>query len=319
MRTLLVSTYELGHQPLHVASPAAALLAAGHEVRAHDLSVEQWDPPFLDARARRPDLPICFYGRVAPVGRDADMPASEEGTVSVHLGRSGFLLPARHLLPPLDRYARLAIGDEERLAGYVEGSHGCTFRCCHCPVRTVYDGRIRIVDHDVVVADVDALVAAGARHLTFGDPDFLNGAKHSLRLVRAIHERHPDLTFDCTTKVELVLRHAGVWEELAAAGCLFVTSAVECVNDEILERLDKGHTTADAVSPALRPSRRGSPDGVWAPPVPYAGLFRTREPGHRHASDAPRRREAMRSLWATLELINNEDKELTRARSRDHH
>ena len=382
MRTLLVSTYELGHQPLPVASPAAALLAAGHEVRAHDLSVEQWDPPFLDdldslalsvpmhtamrlavavatdARARRPDLPICFYGLDAPVGRDAtagsladrviageyelalvawvdglaaadaqpaaprpdaDMPASEEGTVSVHLGRGGFLLPACHLLPPLDRYARLANGDEERLAGYVEGSHGCTFRCCHCPVRAVYDGRIRIVDHDVVVADVDALVAAGARHLTFGDPDFLNGAKHSLRLVRAIHERHPDLTFDCTTKVELVLRHAGVWEELAAAGCLFVTSAVECVNDEILERLDKGHTTAEAASPGLRPSRRGSPDGVWAPPVPFGGLFRTREPGHRHASDAPRRREAMRSLWATLELINNEDKELTRARSRDHH
>lgn len=311
MRTLLVSTYELGHQPLHVASPAAALLAAGHEVRGHDLSVEQWDPALLDdvdalalsvpmhtamrlavavatdARARRPDLPICFYGLYAPVGRDAtagsladrviageyepalvawvdglaaavpqpaapgadrDMAASEEGAVSVHLGRGGFRLPARHLLPPLDRYARLAIGDEERLAGYVEGSHGCTFRCRHCPVPTVYDGRIRIVDHDVVVADVDALVAAGARHLTFGDPDFLNGAKHSLRLVRTIHERHPDLTFDCTTKVELVLRHAGVWEELAAAGCLFVTSAVECVNDEILERLDKGHTTADAAA-----------------------------------------------------------------------
>lgn len=309
MRTLLVSTYELGHQPLHVASPAAALLAAGHEVRGHDLSVEQWDPALLDdvdalalsvpmhtamllavavatdARARNPDLPICFYGLYAPVGRDAtagrladrviageyepalvawvdglaaavpqpaaprpdrEMPAGEEDAVSVHLGRGGFLLPARHLLPPLDRYARLAIGNEERLAGYVEGSHGCTFRCRHCPVPTVYDGRIRIVDHDVVVADVDALVAAGARHLTFGDPDFLNGAKHSLRLVRAIHERHPDLTFDCTTKVELVLRHAGVWAELAAAGCLFVTSAVECVNDEILERLDKGHTTADA-------------------------------------------------------------------------
>lgn len=299
MRALLVSTYELGHQPLHVASPAAALQACGHDVRAHDLSVEPWDPALLDdvdvlalsvpmhtamrlavavaedARARRPELPICFYGLYAPVGRDATAGRladrviageyeqalvawvdglaagarqDEAGAVSVHLGRGGFRLPARHLLPPLERYARLAVGAEERLAGYVEGSHGCTFRCRHCPVPTVYDGRIRIVDHDVVVADVDALVAAGARHLTFGDPDFLNGAKHSLRLVRAIHERHPDLTFDCTTKVELVLRHADIWPELAAAGCLFVTSAVECVNDEILERLDKGHTTAEAAA-----------------------------------------------------------------------
>jgi hypothetical protein len=87
----------------------------------------------------------------------------------------------------------------------------------------------------------------GARHITFGDPDFLNGWRHSLAIVRALHERRPELTFDCTTKVEHVLEHAGVWEEMAASGCLFVVSALESVNDEILVRLDKGHTTAEAV------------------------------------------------------------------------
>jgi hypothetical protein len=34
---------------------------------------------------------------------------------------------------------------------------------------------------------------------------------------------------------------------MAACGCLFVVSALECVNDDILARLDKGHTTAQAV------------------------------------------------------------------------
>ena len=87
----------------------------------------------------------------------------------------------------------------------------------------------------------------GARHITFGDPDFLNGRRHSLAIVRALHERFPELTFDCTTKVEHVLEHADVWEEMAASGCLFVVSALESVNDEILARLDKGHTTAEAV------------------------------------------------------------------------
>ena len=42
MRVLLVSTYELGHQPINLASPAAALAAAGHEVRTVDASVEPW-------------------------------------------------------------------------------------------------------------------------------------------------------------------------------------------------------------------------------------------------------------------------------------
>jgi hypothetical protein len=33
---------------------------------------------------------------------------------------------------------------------------------------------------------------------------------------------------------------------MAAAGCVFVVSAFESLNDAILERLDKGHTAADA-------------------------------------------------------------------------
>lgn len=299
VRVALISTYELGHQPLHVASPAAALGRAGHEVRCLDLSVEPWDPgavawaeaiafsvPMHTAmrlaiaaarrvRRERPALPICFYGLYARVSRElvvgeiADHviageyepalvawvdgqahPGSagpEAGQPIIHLQRGSFELPARDLLPPLGRYARLAVGGEERLVGYVEASHGCVHRCKHCPVPAVYDGRIRIVQADTVGRDIEQLVAMGARHITFGDPDFLNGRKHSLAVVRAMHERFPELTFDCTVKAEHVLEHADVWAELAAAGCLFVVCALECVNDEILARLDKGHTTAEAV------------------------------------------------------------------------
>jgi radical SAM superfamily enzyme YgiQ (UPF0313 family) len=110
----------------------------------------------------------------------------------------------------------------------------------------VYDGRIRVVQAETVLCDIERLAAMGAGHITFGDPDFLNGWRHSLAIVRALHERCPELTFDCTTKVEHVLEHAGVWEAMAASGCLFVVCALECVNDEILVRLDKGHTSAEA-------------------------------------------------------------------------
>jgi hypothetical protein len=113
-------------------------------------------------------------------------------------------------------------------------------------VPVVYDGRVRAVDEAAVVADVDQLVAAGARHVTFADPDFLNTPLHSRRVVAAIHQHHPQLTFDCTIKVEHILRHPAVWPELAEAGCLFVVSAFESATDEILEHLDKGHTVAEA-------------------------------------------------------------------------
>jgi radical SAM superfamily enzyme YgiQ (UPF0313 family) len=295
MRVLLVSTYELGHQPLHVASPAAALREAGHEVCALDLAVQPWDHDavaWADAvafstpmhtamrlgleaaraiRAVRPQVPICLYGLYAAVARDHTVgcvvdrviageyePALLEwvdslstGTAQparpeVFRGTSRFAVPARDLLPGLEHYARLLIGDEERLAGYVEASHGCVHRCRHCPLPVVYDGRIRLVDVDTVVEDVAQLVAMGARHITFGDPDFLNGPHHSRRVVTAVHERFPQLTFDCTAKVEHILRHDALWEEWAAAGCVFVVSAFESVDNAVLTRLDKGHTVADA-------------------------------------------------------------------------
>jgi len=218
-------------------------------------------------RRQQPELPICFYGLYAPVSRERTLgrladrliageyePAlvgwasSLDGGSTLDLGRHSFEVPARDLLPPLQRYAHLALGGEERPVGYVEASHGCVHKCRHCPVPVVYDGRIRVVPQDVVLADVEQLVAMGARHITFGDPDFLNGRKHSLSVVRAMHEHFPDLTFDCTTKVEHILELASVWPELARHGCLFVTSALECMNDDILARLDKGHTRADAAN-----------------------------------------------------------------------
>ena len=163
------------------------------------------------------------------------------------LGRGRFGLPARHLLPDLDRYARLAVAGEMRLAGYVEASHGCSHRCRHCPVPVVYDGRTRLVAEDAVVADVAQLVERGARHITFGDPDFLNGPHHAVRVVAAVHGAFPDVTFDITTKVEHVLRHRDLWPALARSGLLFAVSAFESASDHVLAKLDKGHTVADEI------------------------------------------------------------------------
>jgi radical SAM superfamily enzyme YgiQ (UPF0313 family) len=303
MKVLLVSTYELGHQPLHLAAPAAALCAAGHDVRTLDTSVEPWTRASVEwaeavafsvpmhtamrlalraaasVRAARPELPICLYGLYATVSRDltlgpdglADHAIAGEyeeelvawadglaGSGDRHGGPSRAVIdlgrrrpagaPVRDGLPPLARYAHLALGGEERPVGYVEASHGCLHRCGHCPIPVVYDGRIRIVPEDVVLADIEALVATGARHVTFGDPDFLNGPQHSRRVVAAMHERWPELTFDCTVKVEHILRHSQIWPKFAAAGCLFVVSAFETVHEETLTRLDKGHTAADAAA-----------------------------------------------------------------------
>ena len=163
----------------------------------------------------------------------------------VALERLRFAAPSRATLPALERYARLESAGGDQLAGYTEASRGCLHHCRHCPIPPVYGGRFFVVPVDVVLADVAAQVAAGARHITLGDPDFLNGPEHALAVARAIHAAHPTVTFDVTVKVEHILRHAERFAELRALGCAFVVSAVESLSDRVLAILDKGHTRAD--------------------------------------------------------------------------
>jgi radical SAM superfamily enzyme YgiQ (UPF0313 family) len=109
----------------------------------------------------------------------------------------------------------------------------------------VYQGRFRIVPREIVLADIRRQVEAGAEHITFGDPDFLNGPGHALALLDAFHREFPELTCDVTIKIQHLLKHRNAIPTLARSGCLFVTSAVESLDDSILARLDKGHTCAD--------------------------------------------------------------------------
>jgi radical SAM superfamily enzyme YgiQ (UPF0313 family) len=300
---LLISTYELGHQPYGLASPAAWLRREGIDTRLVDLAKERLDEESASAagfiafhlamhtatrlaasvikkvRAVNPSARICAYGLYAPLNADwlrsigvddvlggefeEELTAIARHACRPDLIRSGdpggpnrvrptsiprlqFIVPDRSGLPPLNRYATLRLGDgTKRSVGYTEASRGCRHLCRHCPVVPIYNGQFRIVPSDVVLADIDAQVAAGAEHITFGDPDFFNGPTHAMRIVEGLHARHPALTYDVTIKVEHLLRQANHLSTLAATGCLFITSAVESLDDRVLALLDKGHTRRD--------------------------------------------------------------------------
>jgi radical SAM superfamily enzyme YgiQ (UPF0313 family) len=160
--------------------------------------------------------------------------------------RLTFEVPDRSGLPALDKYAHVVLPDgTQRIAGYAEASRGCKHLCRHCPIVPVYQGQFRVVPLDIVLADIRQQVAAGAQHITFGDPDFFNGVTHATRIIEALHANHPHLTYDVTIKVENLLRHSQALPSLARTGCLFVTSAVESLDDQVLLKLEKRHTRGD--------------------------------------------------------------------------
>lgn len=320
---LLISCYELGHQPIGIAQPMGFLGQAGYAPAALDIAVEEFDAervkqarfigisvPMHTAlrlavrvaeliRDVNPACHICVFGLYASLNaeyllahiadsviggeyetplvglvhaldRDLLIPSLSSVTADQSkkelaaiegVSRRGRIVnpllkrfpvnapaPNRARLPLLTRYAYLEHNGTKHVVGYVEGSRGCLHSCLHCPIVPVYEGRFFLVPEKVVLQDIRQQVAAGATHITFGDPDFLNGPGHSLSIVRAMHAEFPHLTFDFTAKIEHLLKRWAIIPEFAGLGCLFIISAVESFSDVVLAYLKKGHTAGDVVA-----------------------------------------------------------------------
>jgi radical SAM superfamily enzyme YgiQ (UPF0313 family) len=244
---------------VRAANPCARLVAFGLYAPLNDAPLRDRGITDVLGGEFEEDLVRIVSGpRPEPrAGRPSAAPARESGAASSagnavpgerapsDIPRLQFRVPARDRLLPLARYATLQVGDERRTVGYTEASRGCKHRCRHCPIVPVYNGRFRIVPPDIVLADVAAQVKAGARHITFGDPDFFNGIRHAEAVLRGFAAQFPQVTYDVTIKVEHLLRHQSMLPFLRDTGCAFVTSAVESIDDEVLRKIEKGHTAAD--------------------------------------------------------------------------
>jgi radical SAM superfamily enzyme YgiQ (UPF0313 family) len=293
VNVVLISTYELGHQPFGLSSPKAWLVRDGHEVVCVDLAVTSLDnaepairaadlvafylpmhtatrlaiPVIERVKQLNPRARLVCYGLYAPLNRELLCGLGVEATSGAEfeaalvqlangarladrnavesMPRLAFLTPDRSGLPDLTAYSHLRQNGTKITAGYTEASRGCKHMCRHCPVVPVYQGQFRVVQGEVVLADIRQQVAAGARHITFGDPDFFNGPTHAMRIVEAFHAEFPEVSYDATIKIEHLKQHRALLPRLKETGCLFVTSAVESVDDSVLARLEKGHTRQD--------------------------------------------------------------------------
>ncbi|MBZ5701038.1 MAG: radical SAM protein [Acidobacteriia bacterium] len=236
-------------EPVRRLNPAAhlcfyGLYAAMNEAHLRGLGVAtilggEFEEGLAQLATRLPER-LAQQRSGAATGREA------QAEPVISLARQMFSVPDRGGLPPLRGYAHVVLSEgEHRIAGYTEASRGCKHLCRHCPIVPVYNGVFRVVDRDVVLADIRQQVTAGAAHITFGDPDFFNGPGHALALAEALHREFPQLTYDVTIKVEHLLQHERHLVALRDTGCLFVTSAVESLDDAVLEKLAKGHTRAE--------------------------------------------------------------------------
>ena len=243
-------------------------------------------------REINPNVSICMYGLYAELNADYllshGVDSCISGDASIQLvglvqsvveekqTEAQGLRPKiikNEKLPTLENYAQFEDNGEVRTVGYTETTHGCKHLCTHCPIPPIYNGKFFPVQRETVLEEIQKQVAEGATHITFGDPDFLNGPMHGLRILRAMHETFPNLTFDFTTKIEHILKHRKHFPEFAKLGCRFIISAVESLSEIVLTILEKHHTRADVETAieivhstgiALRPT--------WVPFTPWTTL-----------------------------------------------
>ncbi|MDQ6759109.1 MAG: CUAEP/CCAEP-tail radical SAM protein [Acidobacteriota bacterium] len=292
MQVLLLSTYDLGHQPFGLASPAAWLRSHAHQVTCADLSVTGLPedvvraaqlvafylpmhtaarlavPVIETVRQLNPQAQICCYGLYGPLNAEylrglgvttilggefeADLLALADGlpaqaTPVAALPRLAFQVPDRTSLTALSSYSKLRSNGSAKVVGYTEATRGCKHICRHCPVVNVYQGSFRVVQSDIVLQDIRQQIERGAQHITFGDPDFWNAPTHALRIIESMHAEFPEVTYDATIKIEHLRLQSRLLPELKRTGCVFVTSAVESLDDNVLSMLDKGHTRQDFI------------------------------------------------------------------------
>jgi len=122
MRVALISTYELGRQPIHLASPAALLRGHGHEVRTLDLNM--MDPLGVNAQQLRfveALLLYCLLKDSPPIDSAEQSEIDERDLLVAREGRRpGLELPCSGRAVRLARRARELLAEIREIAALLD-------------------------------------------------------------------------------------------------------------------------------------------------------------------------------------------------------
>src|SRR5262249_41219763 len=144
-----------------------------------------------------------------------------------------------------------------RRSGVYQSSVGCPYGCKFCGVISGFGSRERVQSP-----------ARTARHLAFLAPEHGMDSLHFYDnhfFVRAGHARAPPpriaplgLKWWCEARVDALLRFSDdTWRLLKRAGFTMVFCGAESGSDEVLEKMNKGITTAQILEVAARAREHG--------------------------------------------------------------
>lgn len=163
--------------------------------------------------------------------------------------------PARHLLPPLERYRPTPVSYRNLPVGTIMTSRGCPFRCTFC-ARNVFGTQVRLRSPKNVVDEIEILVKKyGAREIRVWDDTFNLDPSRVIEICKEILKRKLVFSWACQARVNFVNSRMFHW--MKKAGCWQISYGIESGNQAILNKVKKGITLKMAQAAVAKTKKAG--------------------------------------------------------------
>jgi radical SAM superfamily enzyme YgiQ (UPF0313 family) len=183
---------------------------------------------------------------VARLAADVSRPAAQEvHTTEERRDLAEFPLPA---------YRHLRMGDY--MMGSLQFSSGCPYKCEFCDIPELYGRRARLKEPERVLAELDAMLAAGpVDAVYFVDDNFVANPRAAQRLVEALlgwqEERGFPVQFACEGTLNMAKR-TDLLELMRAASFRTVFCGIETPEEDALRAMHKQQNLSTPILDAVR-------------------------------------------------------------------
>lgn len=117
---------------------------------------------------------------------------------------------------------------------------GCPYNCTFCARAVMWSSKIRYRSAESVVDEIQYLYDKyGCKYYMFEDDTWVINIERAYKICDLILERGLDITWECQTRANVVVRYKDILPKMKKAGCTAVDVGVESGNQQILDDIKK--------------------------------------------------------------------------------
>ena len=188
------------------------------------------------------DPEVCMKSFIREYETDKDILQLQEKLMGANIINEGQFIstqPGKYIKPEswgISKQENVPIDEYDKIKGknrfVLNMSRGCPFGCFHCLIQLT-EGKIerrREIDNTRVAIEK---IKKKYKHIKIWAANFTLNKKYVNEFCNMMQESHPDVTWECTTRVDLV-RDEEMLDKMHKSGCKQISLGIESLNNEDL-------------------------------------------------------------------------------------